>query len=53
VGFNFVWNTIRPQDMVAVGCMTPDEASEAIEYSLAALEHRRPEVGERLYQYHK
>jgi hypothetical protein len=40
VGLNFVWNTIRPQDMVTVGCMTPEEAAEDIEYSLAALERR-------------
>ena len=42
VGLTFVWNTIRPQDMVCVGCMTPDEARECVEYSLAALEHRPP-----------
>jgi hypothetical protein len=42
VGLNFVWNTIRPQDMVTVGCMTPQEAMEDIEISLAALEHRPP-----------
>ena len=42
VGMTFVWNTIRPQDMVAVGCMTPEEVYETVEYSLAAIEHRPP-----------
>jgi len=51
VGLNFVWNTIRPQDMVAIGCMTPDEAYESIEYSLAAIEHRQPDVRGRSHQY--
>jgi hypothetical protein len=51
VGLTFVWNSIRPQDMVAVGCMTPEEVCEVAEYSLAALEHRRPVVSERLHQY--
>ena len=42
VGLTFVWNTIRPQDMVAVGCMTAEEAREAIKYSIAAIEHKPP-----------
>lgn len=42
VGLNFSWATLRPQDMVTVGCMTPCEAEEDIEISLAALEHRAP-----------
>lgn len=42
VGLTFVWNTIRPCDMVTVGCLTPEEAAEDIEISLAALEHRPP-----------
>ncbi len=42
VGLNFVWNTIRDQDMVAVGCFTEKEALEDIEYSLAALQKRMP-----------
>ena len=53
VGLTFVWNTIRPQDMVAVGCMTPGEAHECVEFSLAALEHRRPDVQGRCHQYEK
>jgi hypothetical protein len=44
VGLNFVWNTIRPQDMVTVGCMTPREAEEDIEISLAAMERRPPDL---------
>lgn len=44
VGLNFVWNTIRPQDMVTVGCLTPEEAAEDIEISLAALERRPPRL---------
>ncbi len=35
---NFVWNTIRPQDMVTVGTMSPKEAAELIELSLEILE---------------
>ncbi len=44
VGFSFVWNTIREQDMVCVGTMSPREAEECIEISLATLERRRPDV---------
>lgn len=47
VGFNFVWNTIRPCDMVTVGCMTEREAEEDIEISLAAIERRFPNIGPR------
>ena len=47
VGLNFSWNTIRPCDMVTVGCTTPDEALEDIEISRAALEHRFPVIGKR------
>lgn len=47
VGLNFVWNTIREQDMVTVGTMTPREAAEDIEISLAALEKRQAEIGGR------
>lgn len=42
IGLNFSWATIRPQDMVTVGCMTPREACEDIEISFAALDHRSP-----------
>lgn len=41
VGLNFSWGTLRDQDMVAVGCLTPEEAVEDIEISMAALERRQ------------
>jgi hypothetical protein len=44
VGFSFVWNTIRDQDMVTVGSMTPDEARENIEISMSFLERRSPDI---------
>ncbi len=44
VGLAFVWATLREQDMVAVGTMTPDEAREVIEISLSILEGRRGNV---------
>jgi hypothetical protein len=44
VGLTFSWNTIRPCDMITVGCLTPEEAAEDIEISLAALEHRPPAI---------
>jgi len=51
VGLNFVWTTLRPQDMVAVGCMTPEEVHETVEYSIAAIEHRKPNLRGRSHQY--
>ena len=47
VGLTFVWNTIRDQDMVTVGTMTPAEAAEVIELSMAILERRKPDIGVR------
>lgn len=44
VGLTFVWNTIRDQDMVCLGTMTPEEAAEGIELSLSILERRKSEV---------
>ena len=44
-GLTFVWNTIRDQDMVTVGVMTPDEAAEDIELSLSILERRTAKIG--------
>jgi hypothetical protein len=44
VGLAFSWATIRDQDMVCVGCMTPDEAREVIEISRSQLERRAPEI---------
>lgn len=47
VGLTFSWNAIRPQDMVTVGAFSPDEAEEDIEISLAAIEHRFPDLEKR------
>jgi len=44
VGLTFSWHTIRPCDMVTVGCLTPEEAAEDIEISMAALENRPPDL---------
>ncbi|MCX7708364.1 MAG: hypothetical protein N2484_00780 [Clostridia bacterium] len=44
VGLTFSWHTIRPCDMITVGCLTPEEAAEDIEISLAALEGRPPQL---------
>ncbi len=43
VGLAFVWNTIRDQDMVTIGCTTPDEVKEVVELSLDYLSRRLPE----------
>jgi hypothetical protein len=40
----FVWNTLREQDMVTVGTMTPAEAQELVDLSLQILDRRSPEV---------
>lgn len=47
VGLNFSWNTLRPCDMVAVGCFSPDEVHEDVEISLAAIERRFPNLERR------
>ncbi len=47
VGLTFNWNTIRPCDMVTVGAFTANEAEEDIEISLAAIEHRFPNLEKR------
>jgi len=39
-GLAFAWATLREQDMVTVGTMTPDEARELIDLSLSLLERR-------------
>ena len=39
-GLAFVWNTIREQDMVAAGVMSPREAAEVVELSRQFLERR-------------
>lgn len=43
VGLAFVWNTIRSQDMVAIGTTTPDEAREVIDLSMDFLSRRMPD----------
>ena len=47
VGLTFSWNAIRPRDMVTVGAFTTQEAQEDIEISLAAIEHRFPDLERR------
>jgi len=42
VGVTFAYNTIREQDMVAIGAFTEDEVHEDIEIAMAAMEKRRP-----------
>ncbi len=38
VGLAFSWATLRPIDMITVGCYTPDEAREVIDLSLSLLQ---------------
>ena len=47
VGLTFSWNDIREKDMVTVGAFDPQEAEEDIEISLAAIEHRFPDLEKR------
>jgi len=44
VGLTFSYATLRPCDMVTVGCFTPEEAKEDIEIGLAAIERRAPDL---------
>ena len=44
VGLTFNWAVLRLQDMVTVGCINEYEAHEDVEISLAALEHRLPNL---------
>ncbi len=44
VGLTFVWNTIREQDLVTVGCTNRWEVAEDVEISRAALEGRPPNL---------
>lgn len=44
VGLTFSFCTIRPCDMVTVGCFTPEEVHEDVEIALAALERRAPHL---------
>jgi hypothetical protein len=41
---NFVWNTLRPIDMVTVGTLTPGEAQEMVDLSLQILEQRNDDL---------
>lgn len=47
IGLTFNWNVLRECDMVAIGCMNALEAAEDIEISLAAFEHRLPNLNTR------
>ena len=42
VGLTFSFATLRPCDMVTVGCFSPEEAHEDVEIAMAALERRAP-----------
>ena len=44
VGLAFSWATLRPIDLVCIGCYTPDEAKEVIDLSLSILERRESTV---------
>ena len=44
VGLTFSWNAVRDCDMVTVGTNSAREAAEDIEISMAALEHRFPDL---------
>jgi hypothetical protein len=44
VGLNFSWHTIRPSDMVTVGCYTGEEILEDVEIAMAAIERRPPDL---------
>ena len=44
VGLAFSWSTLRPQDLITVGTLTPDEARELVELSRAHFERRKAAV---------
>ncbi len=44
VGLTFSYATLRPCDMVTVGCYTREEVEEDVEIALAALERRPPDL---------
>ena len=44
VGITFSYATLRPCDMVTVGCFIPEEAREDIEIGFAAIERRAPDL---------
>ena len=47
VGITFAFATIRPCDMVTVGCLSPQEAREDVEIGAAAIERRAPDLSGR------
>ena len=47
VGLTFSWNAIRPCDMVTLGAFSAQEVEEDVEISLAAIEHRFPDLEKR------
>lgn len=47
VGLTFSWNAIRDKDMVTVGAFSPQEVEEDVEISLAAIQHRFPDLEKR------
>jgi hypothetical protein len=44
VGLTFNWNVLPSNALVTVGCLSKHEAGEDVEISLAALEHRLPQI---------
>lgn len=44
VGLTFSYATLRPCDMVTVGCYTREEVAEDVEIALAAIERRPPDL---------
>ena len=47
VGLTFSYSTLRPCDMVTVGAHTPQEVHEDIEFAMAAIERRLPDIEKR------
>lgn len=47
VGLTFNWNVLRSCDMLTLGAFSADEVHEDVEISLAALEHRFPNLEKR------
>ncbi len=43
-GLTFVWNSLRPQDMVTVGTMSQREAQECIDMSMSILDRRNVDI---------
>ncbi|MCL2015721.1 MAG: hypothetical protein FWG68_05685 [Defluviitaleaceae bacterium] len=47
VGLSYAFATLREQDMITVGCFTPEEVHEDVEIGFAALERRAPDLAGR------